>query len=138
MSDQTSPDIIVIDDDATTNLICRRYFEIIFPAAAIKTFTDPVSGLEYIRSQYGSETARQAYLFLDINMPVLSGWGVLDKFADFPDALKQHFTVYIFSSSVAAKDKEMADANPLVTGYIEKPLSIRQLQVIFPGIQIQV
>ena len=70
-------------------------------------------------------------VFLDINMPVLSGWDVLSKFTNFPDEIKNQFTIYILSSSVAVEDKEKADKCPLVAGFVEKPLTAELLQDLF-------
>lgn len=59
-------------------------------------------------------------LFLDINMPVMGGW-------DFLTAIKQDekhfFPICITSSSIDPKDRKMAEENPRVIDFIEKPFS---------------
>ena len=72
-------------------------------------------------------------IFLDINMPVLSGWDVLNSFKNFTEITKEQFIIYILSSSIASEDKERAANSPLVTGYIEKPLSLGLIQAILNG-----
>ena len=138
MANKIAPDFIVIDDDPINNIICSKYIEIIFPSADIKAFTDPLSALEHMRSKYEEPGANKAFVFLDINMPVVSAWKVLDKFNNFPDTIKQHFKIFILSSSISGKDKQLAVQYPVVSGYIEKPLTEVQLQTIFPDIRIQI
>ena len=135
MADKTIPDFIIIDDDPISNMICSKSIEKLFHTANNKTFTNPLSGLDCIFLKYKDADTYEAFLFLDINMPVLNGWGVLDKFNDFPDAIKKHFNIYILSSSVENKDKQLALENPLVSGYIKKPLTAIQLLTIFPDAQ---
>lgn len=133
MENQLTRQFIVIDDDPINNHICRRYIEIVFPKVAIQTFTNPEEGLEYIQSKYPLSDDLETVLFLDINMPVLSGWDVLDRFINFADDIKQQFKIYILSSSVALEDKQKASSNPLVTGFLEKPLTTTQLRITFSG-----
>jgi CheY-like chemotaxis protein len=121
---------IIIDDDPINNHICTKYLQIVFPKADIKTFTIPQKGLDDIFLEYSEKHVSETILFLDINMPVLSGWDVLDRFTLFPEALKKQFTIYILSSSVAHEDRKKADDNILVSGFLEKPLSIMQLEHI--------
>jgi CheY-like chemotaxis protein len=127
------PEFIVIDDDEINNMLCREYILLAFPNADIHTYTKPQEGLDYIRGHYGAGNTNAAMLFLDINMPVMSGWEVLEVFSDFPESIKGVFTIYLLTSSVDSEDKENADASGLVSGFIEKPLAIRELQAIFPG-----
>jgi CheY-like chemotaxis protein len=128
MTNQNIPDFIVIDDDPLNNLICTKNIQKIYSTANIQTFTQPQLGLEYIVSNYRGGTSNNTVLFLDINMPVLSGWDVLGRFTDFPEEVKKQFTIYILSSSIATEDKARANECYLVTGFIEKPLTIAKLE----------
>ena len=132
ITNRSIPDFIVIDDDPISNIICHKLIRKVFPSAGVETFTDPMSGLEHIRRKYEDPAANKAFLFLDINMPGLNGWGVLERFVTFSNSLKQNFTISLLSSSVAIRDKQLAAKNPLVSGYIEKPLSIPHLKQLFP------
>jgi CheY-like chemotaxis protein len=132
MTEQTSTHFIIIDDDSINNFICRKFIQIMVPDANVEGFTDPQEGIEHIESTYPRPNAEEAILFLDINMPVLSGWDVLDKFINFPEVTKQQFKIFMLSSSVNTEDKQKASNNPMVSGFIEKPLTIDKLQTLFP------
>ena len=88
MTQTTLPDFIVIDDDPVNNKICSIVINKHFPGKQINSFTDPEVGLEFITSQYGAIDAKEVILLLDINMPVLTGWDVLDRFGKMEDKIK--------------------------------------------------
>src|ERR1035437_2246217 len=99
MKQEAIPDFIVIDDDHINNMICHRIIELTIPGAVIQIFSDPGKGLEYIQSAYSGSDAKDAILFLDINMPYLNGWEVLDRFNLFPDLVKENVKIFMLSSS---------------------------------------
>jgi two-component system, chemotaxis family, chemotaxis protein CheY len=119
---------IVIDDASMNNQVCRVYIQALYPNADIQTFTDPVAGLNYIQQTYGQPHAHKTIIFLDIDMPGLTGWDVLDRFSKFPETMKRQFVIYIHSSSIDEKDITRAARHPLISGFIEKPLQMPQLQ----------
>ncbi len=124
--------ILLIDDDAGNNTVSRIFLKRVAIETEIVAFTDPEQGLDYINSEY-SRSPVSTILLLDINMPVLSGWDVLDKFMRLPQDIKQHFTIYILTSSINKDDKDKAAAHPLVSAYIEKPMTIGLLNSLFLG-----
>ena len=122
--------ILLIDDDAGNNTVSRIFLKRVVVETEIVAFTDPVKGLEYIATEYAAKPVN-TILLLDINMPKLSGWDVLEKFIDLPDDIKKYFTIFILTSSINMDDKQRAAAHPLVNAYIEKPMTIGLLKSIF-------
>ncbi len=130
MEDITLAYFIAIDDDRIDNMICSKIIQQALPGADVKTFTDPEAGLEHLKSLSEERDNKQGILFLDINMPTLTGWEVLERFKNFPDEFKKQIKIFILSSSVSPKDKELADNNPLVHNFIQKPLTKQKLEAI--------
>ncbi len=130
MKKNTLPNFIVIDDDRTNNIICRKIILSVAPEAAIETFFDPNAGLVHIQSAYGSHEANNVILLLDINMPTLFGWEVLEEFRKFSEIVRNHFKIFMLSSSVDPNDRERADNSPLVSGYVEKPLTTLKVKAL--------
>jgi len=115
---------IVIDDDPHNNLSCTIAIKSAVNNAEIHCFTDPEEGLSYIEAEYAkTNEAISTVLFLDINMPSMTGWEVLERFKDFAVPVKEQITIYILSSSVSPIDQELALNNPFVADYIIKPLT---------------
>jgi two-component SAPR family response regulator len=119
---------IVVDDDYINNIYCRIIIEMAFPEADIQTYTDPETALVYIQSAYNNSKAFDTILFLDINMPALTGWEFLEAYEQFDLTVKNKLNIYMLSSSIDPHDKERANANKNVLDYIEKPLTREQVE----------
>lgn len=114
---------ILVDDDSFTNIL----HDIVLKDALgedvnIETFTEPEKGLEFIQNNYG-ENSGHTVLFLDINMPKISGWEFLVRYEAFSEAIKAPINIYIVSSSFDRHDRDKAEANKNVKGFISKPLT---------------
>jgi response regulator RpfG family c-di-GMP phosphodiesterase len=129
---QTPMQFLIIDDDQTNNFLSKMTIKKSFGEAEIIEFTDPEVALEYIGTQFVKEPhTRKTILFLDINMPILTGWEFLEKFETFAETIKMQFDIYILSSSIDHSDIQLAEQNSLVIDFIEKPLSKTILGKIF-------
>jgi len=131
---ETPNNFILIDDDQINNMVCRKVIRTIVPKAHIQAFTDPEKGLSYVQLAFAAGDAANTILFLDINMPSLTGWDVLEKLSNFDSAFQERVKIFMLSSSFNASDKEKAVHNKLVSGYISKPLSGTILNTIVPGL----
>jgi hypothetical protein len=70
-------------------------------------------------------------VFLDINMPTMSGWEFLLKFEKYNETIKNQFDIFMFSSSINPADINRAKQDPMVIDFIEKPLEIEKLIKLF-------
>ena len=121
---------IVIDDDKFSNMLCSHIIGSALPDATVHTFLDPEEALQFISSTDFSIVGNMI-LLLDINMPVLSGWDVLDRIAAMDESNQNALRIYMFSSSVDKRDRTRALGNKLVRDYIEKPLdSAKVLKIL--------
>jgi CheY-like chemotaxis protein len=67
------------------------------------------------------------YIFLDVRIPEMDGFGFLDEFTKFPEAIIKYCSVVILTSSSDPKDIERAMKYPVVKKYFEKSLSVEML-----------
>ena len=132
---QTPSRFILIDDEMYSNKISKTFIRKMYPGAEVLDFLSPLQALHYIENEY-KECSLSTAILLDINMPELNGWQVLEKLQELPSLIKNCLSVYILSSSIDPKDKQKADEHPLVEGYIEKPLSREILSQLFGGREI--
>lgn len=116
--------ILCVDDDPTALSIQKIMFK--FMQFGEETITK-LNGQEaldfYEEIAKGNLNTIPEIIFLDLNMPVLDGWGFLEifhknYFHHFPNT-----KVYILSSSVDPNDKENAEKYPFVANFISKPLT---------------
>lgn len=66
-------------------------------------------------------------VFLDLNMPVINGWGYIDLFLERFPQYSDHSSIIILSSSVDPSDKLKATENPFVKMFVPKPISVDTL-----------
>jgi len=123
---------LLVDDDPLSNYITKIILKKSIDGVHINEFTIPEDGLEFIKSEPSQNPPDgKTILFLDINMPTMSGWEYLEEFELFDASIKEKYNIYILSSSLDPSDINRAKANPLVIDYIEKPLNKETLLKIF-------
>ena len=125
---------IVVDDNRTNNLICEFAIRKYKKEADINLFTEPEVALQNIRKDYGMRERNEfTILFLDINMPSMTGWEFLEEFRHFGKEVHRQFVIYILTSSVDERDKDKAASDPLVAGFFSKPLTAVGVQQAVDG-----
>ena len=72
-------------------------------------------------------------ILLDLNMPIMDGWQVLDELVKVP--IEQKTKIYIVSSSVDTTDLERAKTYSLVSNYIVKPFSVDKVHELMEDIE---
>ena len=120
---------LLIDDDATSNIICKLNIKKADPDAAVISFNDPEDALLCIKEKCVSDDKRVCILFLDINMPTMTGWEFLDKFQEFDPKVRSKFVVYILTSSIEDFSEEKKEY-PDVADVLSKPITAGKLKKI--------
>jgi len=124
--------IVIVDDDPQNNSISKMALKKVLGEVEVTEFIIPERGLEYIEINFPQKLViDRVTLFLDLNMPTMTGWEFLEKFKSFAEPVKMQFDIYILSSSINPKDIERAKGNPDVVDFIEKPLNRASLLKIF-------
>lgn len=110
-------------------MILKKLFE----GSDIIAYDIPQEALNFISEDYSDMSQiKSTILFLDINMPEITGWEFMEIFKHYSKEIHEQFTIYILSSSVDTHDKDLAENNPLITEYISKPLTREKLKELFP------
>ncbi len=123
MNINSSPDIILVDDDHICNMLNELLIKETLPNSDITIFSDPIDAYESLLESLDSPKSYTTIIFLDINMPKMSGWELLDALKDHISKVRQRYKIYMLSSSLDPRDNENAKTNPLVSGFFEKPLN---------------
>ena len=121
---------LVVDDDSTNNLICDFVIRRFDRNAKIDLYLDPEKALMYINHYYsGASKPIPTVLFLDVNMPAMSGFEFLDEFKKFDIEVQQQFAIYMLSSSIEDFNSQ-AKKYPIVADFLSKPLKSSHLEKI--------
>ena len=72
-------------------------------------------------------------ILLDLNMPIMDGWQVLDELIKEP--IHDQMNIYISSSSVDFADLEKAKTYNMVNNYITKPFTAEKINELFSKVK---
>lgn len=114
--------ILIIDDDEIILFLHQTIVEDLFPTIPSISFKSGKLAYDYMLMNEGAEFL----LFLDINMPDMNGWQLLDLLVDLP--YRSQLTVIMVTSSVNNSDKLKSYNYPLIKGFLTKPLRISDLE----------
>lgn len=124
--------VLFIDDDSVTFLINRRLMGKILPETEIvhasngkEAITYYLNLLEYIEGG----VSYPELVFLDLNMPVMDGWGFLKEFSKPKFQCFDNTKIVLLSSSVNPYDLERSKGFPKVMDFIAKPVNLELLRL---------
>lgn len=120
---------IIVDDDQLSNTICSLMLKRTLHEVGITTFTLPWDGLVFIQNNMNRSRTR-AVLFLDINMPVLTGWDFLVHYENFSEEIRKQISIYLLSSSIHMRDRDRAKKHACIKGFVCKPLTTESILTI--------
>jgi DNA-binding response OmpR family regulator len=110
--------IFIIDDDKETTTMLSKFFN--YKGFEVLVTNDPMAGVIKIRKEHFD------VILLDISMPVVTGFGVIELLAG-ADILKDQ-NIYVFSG-VALTEMELKNLlrREGVNGFLKKPMDLDEL-----------
>jgi len=122
--------ILLVDDDEITNFINETILKDLFPESKVIAFVNPIIALDFLVTDY-IEKPTTAIIFLDINMPQMSGWEFLVQIEQHKQIFLKYVHFFILSSSVDSTDRAKSISNILVKDFLTKPLNKQLIQNLF-------
>ncbi|AII50547.1 hypothetical protein N008_00925 [Hymenobacter sp. APR13] len=116
----------LIDDDSLSNYLTETLLKMEDFSSDIRTFEAADEALAELVQQ--PEQAR--VVFLDLHMPLMSGWEFLDALAPYRSRLLGNCRIYILTSSLALEDLTRSHGYDLVAGLIHKPIDSGEIRAI--------
>lgn len=117
---------MLIDDDSDTNFYNKIVLEREDASNEIIVFQNGKEALNFIKE----ENTKIDLIFLDINMPVMSGWQFLEHYEILEKEKQTAIIVIMLTSSANFDDKKRAESFRSVKKYINKPLNSKLIKEI--------
>ncbi|WP_405410505.1 response regulator [Maribacter sp. Asnod1-A12] len=122
--------VCVIDDDEVFQYTILHTLEAHNSVGNIMPFTDGAEAMTFIKANMNNHNILPDVIFLDINMPVMDGYGFMTAYISVIKQIEKNITIYILSSSVDLVDFEKTKKISEVSEYIIKPIRENQLTKI--------
>lgn len=126
----TEKTIWVIDDDPIYQIIMKKIILKSGLFSSIRSFQNGKDAITALKEIISNNDNFPNIILLDIEMPILDGWGFMDEIAILKSRINAEIQIYISSSSIAIEDRERAKNNNSILGYMCKPISIDDLTKI--------
>ena len=123
-------DILIIDDDPVSVFLAKLLISGARVFKTVITYENPVGALSFIQAQLPQGLLPKVIL-LDINMPLIDGWQLLESLKADQFLLHGKCLIYMLTSSTDISDVDRARQHPLVTDIIFKPLTLQTVHKIY-------
>jgi CheY-like chemotaxis protein len=123
---------MLIDDEEIFNILHEEIIKEHEPGAEVISFFDSSAALKNLRDVIAKGEKLPDFIFVDIRMPVLDGFQLLDALMKFPREQFTGVSIFVVTSSLNQRDRHHAFSYPIVTDYIIKMISLSTLEEIIP------
>lgn len=118
---------LVIDDSYIDRLVSGMLIRRTYDVTDVLEVNGGQQGLEWLKAQNLS-AANPLIILLDIMMPQMNGFEFLEHFDALDQAIKEHTTIVMLSSTLDHDDTKRAKKHPSVKKLLSKPLSANELK----------
>jgi CheY-like chemotaxis protein len=122
--------VMIIDDNELDNFINKKLIESEHFAAEVQTYLSAAEALATLKQNEKNPDLLPEIIFLDIIMPGIDGFGFLDEYAKFSEALHKKCRIIMLSTTESFTELNRANQNKFVRKFLNKPLSPAMLGAI--------
>lgn len=119
--------IFLVDDDNIFIFLTTKTIESTGYNTKIQVFNNGKELVDYLIEYADDPESLPDIILLDLSMPVMDGWEVLDEYQVLQPRLKKSIELYILSSTISPYDIERAKSFSVVNDLLIKPFLKEQV-----------
>lgn len=127
--------LFIVDDDNLFTHITSLVVNDSDLVEEVKVYNNGKEVYDYLSIHRDAPDKLPDVILLDLSMPIMDGWGFLDKFMNLKLTDAKEIEIYICSSSISPEEIEKARSISVISDYIIKPLTRKKLIKIFGDIK---
>ena len=121
--------IMIVDDNEFDCYITSKIINNLDESIDIMEFNSSLTAIQFLEEFQNSPENSPNLIFLDIYMPIIDGFGFIEKFNTFSDVIKAHTKICILSTTVDDLYINKAKLNSSIL-YSSKPITNEFFQSI--------
>jgi CheY-like chemotaxis protein len=115
--------VMVIDDNVIDLYISKRLILKNKFGKNVLEYFSAENALKYLQDHQETISMWPQIIFIDIYMPVMSGFEFMEAFEKLPSTLKKNCKVFIISSTIDENDIERSRLDKNLTAFQVKPIT---------------
>jgi CheY-like chemotaxis protein len=120
--------VLLVDDSEIDNLVNRRLIQLTHFASDIITTSNGEDALHFLKEECASAAHAPDFIFLDMNLPMMSGYDFIEEFKKLPDYIRNKTKIIVLSVFQKQEKLNKVLAYDFVAGQLEKPLGQQALK----------
>lgn len=115
--------VMIIDDNAIDLYVCSRMTTKNNFGKRVLEYSVATDALHYLQDNQDNFSELPQIIFVDIYMPLMSGFEFMKEYDKLSPALKNHCKVYIISSTIDNEDIVKSHSDKNVVSFQVKPIT---------------